>query len=189
MTDRKKALGMGGVALSLLGLGLFVGNLAGCGPQRFSDGREDSWWNHGYRHAGFRAPGFVHFENHLDEKVEELKLSDSQKEQYNALKLELKTKLKTGFEKRKQFMKEIETEINKQNADLNAVAALLKQKLNEFPAMMEGYVDLFTSFYNMLDEAQQEKVLEGIREKLERHQRRFSAFEPTFKADGSRRTP
>lgn len=183
MTDRKKAVVIGGVVLSILGLLLFVGNIAGCGPHRYADRDDDSWSDHKHKHSKFWAGRFQeHIENHLDEKVEELDLSESQKEQYEEIKQELVAKLKQGFKKRKEFMKEIEIEINNENPDLNAVAAMVKQKLSEFPAIMEGHMDLILSFYNMLDEEQQEKVIEEIREKMERHHRRFSAFTPPFKA-------
>ncbi len=182
MNDRKKTLVIGGVVLSILGLVLFVGNIAGCGPHRFSDRDDYSWSDHKRRHSKFWAGRFQeHVENHLNEKVEELDLSDSQQEQYEEIKQELVAKLKEGFKKRRDFMKEIESQINNENPDLNAVAALVKQKLNEVPAIMEGHVDLIMSFYNMLDEEQQEMVIEKIREKMERHHRRFSALAPTFK--------
>jgi LTXXQ motif family protein len=174
MSDRKKIWGIGGVVLGLLGLAWAAGSLAGCGPQR-PEGRDDySRWHYGYRHGGFGAPGFkAHLEKHLDQTVAKLNLSESQEKQYSELKRELEARLENGFEKRKQMKKAVEMEISKPNPDLNAVAALLKGKLNEFPAVMDGYVDLFMSFYNMLDREQQEKVIGEIREKLAMHHSRF----------------
>ncbi|MBN2123060.1 MAG: Spy/CpxP family protein refolding chaperone [Deltaproteobacteria bacterium] len=111
--------------------------------------------------------------------MKELDLSESQKRQYEELKQELKTRLRQGCEKRKQFLVEVENEINKANPDLNAVALSAKQKVREFPSAMEGYMDLMLSCYNMLDKEQQEKVIGKIREMMERHRKCFRSYPPT----------
>ena len=178
MTDRKKALVIVATLVSMLGLLMFIGNLAGCGPHRFAGKDDDSWSDRRHRFFKCRSAGFQErIEKHVDEKVAELKLSASQQAHYEALKEKFKTRFQQGLDDRKTFMAEVTAEMNKPRPDLNTVSALTKEKLHTFPDRVEGYMDLIMSFYNTLDEKQQARIVEKIREKMKWHRKHFGAID------------
>jgi len=135
---------------------------------------------HGFRDRGYH-PGFCdkgphskffgknfseHVLSRMDEKVEDLNLSEKQKTEYKIFRMEVKQKISTALEKRKENFIQLQNEFNKDKPDINAVAEVLKTQINKMQIFMADNLDLFTKFYSTLDENQQSKVIETIRKKM-----------------------
>jgi len=146
---------------------LFLGIVVACGFHGFGD--------RGY-HTGFCGKGphpkFIgknfseHVLSRMDEKVEDLNLSENQKKEYEEIRLEVKEKITMAMEKRKENFIQLQNEINKDKPDINAMAEVAKKQFNKMPAFMADNLDLFTKFYNILDEDQKTKVIETMRKKM-----------------------
>ena len=135
---------------------------------------------HGYRDRGYH-PAFCgagpyskffgkrfseHVLSRMDEKVEDLNLSETQKTEYRIFRLEVKERISAAMKKRKENFIQLQNEFNKDKPDINAVAEVLKTQINKMPIFMADNLDLFTKFYSTLDENQQSKVIETIRKKM-----------------------
>ena len=146
---------------------LFVGIVAACGF-------------HGFRERGFH-PGFSgkgphpkffskkfteHVLSRMDEKVEDLNLSENQKKEYEKIRLEVKEKMAMALEKRKKNFVQLQNEINKDRLDMNAMAETAKKQLNKMPVFMADNLDLFMKLYHILYEDQKAKVIETMRKKM-----------------------
>ena len=102
----------------------------------------------------------------MDDKMQELNLSEEQKEKY----AQLKTCFKANFEEmrsgRSQFMNEIKAVIDEKNPDMQRVAGLVKTRLNRIPDRVGTNLDQLVDFYNILNEEQKAKILARMRERM-----------------------
>lgn len=145
MNFRRKFLIVGAVVLSL---GLF----AGCGPHV----------HHRLRDRDFSK----HVMKRLDSRVKKLDLSETQKKKYEEIRLKIQANLTKGVEERNKFFRVLQSEIDRENPDMNAVAGLVKKQLKEMPGLMEDNLDLFVEFYNVLDEDQKARLIKMIQKKI-----------------------
>jgi len=154
---------------------LFLGFLAGSAvltgsvPPRFC-GRDfhPSWHGRGF-HPRFLDQDFSEqILKRLDHGVDYLNLSETQKQDYEEIRLRIQTRLTEGMEERRKFFRELRSEIDHENADLVRVAALVKERLRDMPVFVEHHVDLFVEFYNILDEDQKAQLVEMVRERIGR---------------------
>lgn len=124
-------------------------------------------------HRGFH-PGFHHKDVsefvlwRLDRGVEELNLSEAQKGKYEEMKGRLETRFKGHREDRKRFMEELQTAMNKEDPDVRVLSESLKARMERFSDFMEGNLDLFVGFYEILDKEQKEKIVAKVRERMKR---------------------
>jgi hypothetical protein len=124
-------------------------------------------------HRGFR-PGFHHKDVpefvlwRLDKGVEELNLSEVQKDKYEEMKGRLETRFKEHREDRKGFMEELQTAMNKEDPDVKGLCESLKTRMKRLSGFMEGNLDLFVEFYETLDKGQKEKIIAAARERMKR---------------------
>jgi Spy/CpxP family protein refolding chaperone len=124
-------------------------------------------------HRGFH-PGFHHKDVsefilwRLDKGVEELNLSQAQKGKYREMKGRLETRLKEHREDRKSFIEELQAAMNKENPDVRVLSESLKTRMERFSGFMEGNLDLFVEFYDILDQDQKEKIRTTVRERMKR---------------------
>jgi Spy/CpxP family protein refolding chaperone len=159
MGKRKKYFVVGSIVL-LIVLFAGFGLVAARGPCR------------GF-HRGFH-PGFHHKDAsefvlwRLDKGVEELNLSEAQKEKYGEMKGRLETRLKEHREDRKRFMEELQAAMNKEDPDVRGLSDSLKTRMERFSGFMEGNLDLFVEFYDLLDKEQKEKIMSAVRERMKR---------------------
>jgi len=168
MKTRKKYFIISGIVLLVMlltGIGLVVG----WGPGRcFDSDFHPGFHGRGF-HPGFHSKGFSEFILwRLDKKVKDLELSDTQKEKYEELKGKIETQLREGMADRKRIIEEFHTEVNKEDPDVKALAESIKKRIKSFSGLVEGNLDLFIDFYENLDDEQKEKIINGIREKMER---------------------
>lgn len=137
--------------------------LAGCGPHRYYKER-------GWGHPRFSGRNFPErMLKRMDSKVEELDLTEGQRETYEEIRAKVKANLIQTGEDREKLFTQLREELDRENPDMNTVVEMVKNKLKDMPEHMGQALDLFLEFFNVLDEDQKAKVLEVIREKAERH--------------------
>ena len=168
-TGKKKYFFIGGVVLFITLLAGF-GLVAAWGPcSDFDRGFQARFHGRGF-HPGFHKKGFSEFLLwRLDKGVEELDISEEQREKYNEIRSRIVTHLTEGMEDRKRLMQEFHAEIDKEDPDVRLLAESLKKKIKEISGFMEENLDLFVEFYQGLDNAQKDRVIDGIRDRMEHH--------------------
>ena len=146
---------------------LFLGIIAACGFHGFRDlGPHPMFCGKG-PHSKICGKNFSeHILSRMDSKVEDLNFSENQKKEYEEIRLEVKEKLTEAMEKRKENFTQLQNEISKDKPDINAMAEVAKKQFNKMPVFMADNLDLFTKFYNILDEDQKSKVIETMRKKM-----------------------
>ncbi len=143
--------------------------LAGSGPPRFCDGKFHLGWHGRGSHPGFMDQDHSErFLKRLDQRVDYLDLSETQKQQYEDIRLRIQARLAEGMEERRRLFRELRSEIDRESPDLAQVATLVKERIRDMPAFVEHHVDLFVEFYNILDEDQKAQLVEMIRERIGR---------------------
>ena len=105
---------------------------------------------------------------HLDDRVEEMGLNQTQQKQYQELRNQLVVNMEKGAVKRRQVFRELSQELNKAQPDVKAMAELIKLRLGEAPAIIGANLDLFTEFYQILDKDQKAKFIAKARKKMAR---------------------
>lgn len=134
-------------ALAILG----VGTAAALGP-----------------HMGM--PGKIHkyVLAHIDDRVEELKLTPDQQKKYLVLRAKLEANLKAAGAKRQAVFMELYQGINQPNPDVRAMTGMIKQRLNLIPEMMGANLDLLADFYEILDDQQKAQMLKKAQKRMKR---------------------
>jgi hypothetical protein len=166
MKTRKRFMVIGGIMLLvvLTGFGVFAargsGGWSGCGPSFGPCGRgfQHVPWGRGDMHE------FVLWK--LDSKVEELKLTSLQKEKYGELRTNIKGHFSAAKEERKRLREVFRAEMAKENPDVSGLTKTMKKKIQDVSGIMQSDLDLIAAFYGSLDNAQKQKVVSGIREKM-----------------------
>ena len=159
-----------GGAVILIMLISGYGLVSAWGPCVRSGSGTDQGYRAGRFHPGFHRKDFAEFLLwKMDRRVEELGLSEAQEEKYNEIRSNLEKHLSGATEARKIMMDEFQREIEKENPDMRLLSDAVKDKMRKFTKFMEENLDLFTEFYESLDNSQRDKILEGIRERLEFH--------------------
>ena len=146
---------------------LFLGIVVACGFHGYRDmGPHPMFCGKG-SHPKFFGKNFSeHVLSRMDSKVEDLNLSETQKKEYEGIRLEVKEKITMAMENRKENFRQLQNEINKDKLDINAMAEAAKKQFNKMPVFMADNLDLFIKFYNILDEDQKSKVIETMRKKM-----------------------
>jgi Spy/CpxP family protein refolding chaperone len=165
MKNISKGIWIGGVLVFIAGVLIFLGPIAGCRPPG---------WHHGSFAPPFCGRGHRFADKdfservlkHMDRHVEELKLTETQQQRYEALKTKLKAHLEEGKTRRVEWVNELRTELNKEKPDVQVVAAHVKKATRAFPEAMDRHVDLFVEFYGILDEGQRMKVVQRFRDRM-----------------------
>ena len=104
----------------------------------------------------------------MDRHVKDLNLNEAQKQEYQKIKDGLRAGIATAIEKKRDFHGIVHAEMNKENPDMNALAALMKDRAQNIPDMVSKPIDLFVDFYNLLDQDQQARVIEMFRLRMGR---------------------
>jgi hypothetical protein len=139
---------------------LALGFAAGCDHYRYH-----RWHYKNYKfHHGDPEKILERWDSH----VEELDLSEDQREKYKGIRQELYAKLTEGKDRREKFFKELKSEVDREKPDVNEMKAKIKRQLKDMEVSIEQGLDLFVDFYNILDEGQQAKVWELVRKRMER---------------------
>ena len=153
MKISKRFVVFGGITLLLI-------VLSGCG-HHFGP------WGRGFHHGPWGGKDMSDFVlKRLDSKMEELNLTPVQKEKYNELRTNIKIHLSEAKEDRKKFKETIRAEMTKDTPDVAGLTETMKKKIQDVSGIMQADLDLIASFYGSLDNAQKQKVVSGIRERM-----------------------
>jgi Spy/CpxP family protein refolding chaperone len=163
MTTKKKTT----IGVLILSLAILVGIAA-----VLANGPKGAWGT-GF-HPGFhRFHPWAHGEDmadfimwKMDKLAKDLDLNATQRQEYEKIKSEIKTSIADAMERRMEFHTILRDEMSKENPDLNALASLLKERVNHIPDMVSKHIDLFLNFYNALDENQKARVVEMFRQRM-----------------------
>ena len=157
MKKRKKYFIIGAVILSI-GILASLGFTAACGPH--------GSWGKGF-HSRFHSEDIADFISwKMDRHVKDLTLDDSQRQEYEKIKDQVKASVAEAIERRREFHRMMHEGINKENPDLNNVASLARERLQKMPEIIGKNLDLFMDFYNrVLTDEQRAKVIEMLRER------------------------
>ena len=168
MKSRKKYFIIGAIILLFVlfgGLGLIIA----CGPPGFCDRGPHPMFNGEGFHPRFFCKDFSeHILSRMDNRVEELDLSETQMEEYEEIRLKVKAGLTEAMENRREFFRGLKREINKDNPDMNALSDHIWLHLSKMPDFMSINMDLFMEFYSILDENQRTRLLETFRNRMNR---------------------
>jgi hypothetical protein len=169
-TGKKKYLLIGGIVIFITlfaGFGLF----AAWGPCDFDRAFHPMFHGRDF-HPGFHKKYFSELLlRRLDKGVEELNLSEEQREGYNKIRSRIETHLKEGMENRERLTQEFHTAIDREDPNVRLLAESLKKKIKEISGFMEENLDLFVEFYESLDDAQRDRVMDEIRDRTEHHRK------------------
>ncbi len=102
----------------------------------------------------------------MDDKIEQLNLSEEQKEKYTQLKASFKADFEEMRSGRSKFMNDMRAVIDQKNPDMQRVAGLVKDRLNRMPDRIGTHLNQLVDFYNILNEEQKAKVLDRMRERM-----------------------
>lgn len=165
---KKRVIAAGGIVVLLTAGVLLMGHLGGCRQGCFSD----RGFCPGFSHRGspLKCMGKDFKErvlSRIDGCVEEFKLSPEQQEKYKGIRKKLDENLTRGMERRKEVFLEVRKEICREDPDMETVAGLIKGGLEEMPSHVEEHLDLFVSFYRMLDEDQRKVLLNKFRKRTD----------------------
>jgi Spy/CpxP family protein refolding chaperone len=178
MKQKKRAL----VVSSVLGLimmgavALFAGNLAGCRYDGLGGTGFHSPFGHGGFHPGFMNDGLPEFAaQRIDDHVEDLALSETQQKQYQDIREEFKQLVAKHVERRKEFFIQLREAIQASNPDAAFIGSLVKAHAQHIPDAIASHVDLFLSFYDILDADQKALVIEQAQNRFKRFERFLSS--------------
>jgi hypothetical protein len=104
----------------------------------------------------------------VDARVRNLRLNETQQAQYEDLRARVKTDMEQDIARMAPLSSMVKDELNRENPDLEALAANLKSGAADMPVLRDRYIDYFVEFYNILDEAQQERVVKHLRRRVNR---------------------
>lgn len=168
MKLQKKHFIIGAIVLSLGLIAGFAVFAESGGPWFCNEGFHSGWHGRGF-HPEFSGQNFSeHILKRMDHGVEYLDLSESQSQAYEEVRAKIQTHLMEGMRERKQFFTEIQTEMDRENPDLEKIASVIKEGVQELPAHIEEHVDLFVEFYNILDEDQKAQLVQMIKVRMGR---------------------
>jgi hypothetical protein len=109
----------------------------------------------------------------MDRQVKSLNLNEPQTREYEKIKEEIRAGMADALERRREFHGIVRDELDKENPDVNALAGLIKERVNRIPEMVSKKIDLFVNFYNTLNADQKGQVIEMLRSRLDSAQRRL----------------
>ena len=127
--------------------------------------------DYGFCGRGFHPPFFrkafpERVLNRMDSKMEELNLSEEQREKYAKLKASFKADFEEMRTGRYKFMNEMRDVIDQKKPDMQRLAGLVKDRLNRMPERIGTHLDQLVDFYNILNEEQKARVMERMRERM-----------------------
>ncbi|HEY3276697.1 MAG TPA: Spy/CpxP family protein refolding chaperone [Syntrophorhabdaceae bacterium] len=163
--QRRFAVIGGIIIIIMVFMGLGIAEVFGAGGA-FRCGPHFGPFGGFHRCHGFEGdmPGFVL--KGLDKKIEKLNLTPAQKTEYEGLRAHLKENLLAAKEDRLRFREVVRNEMAKGSPDVAALNAMMKKKIEGVSVALQHDLDLFESFYSILDEGQKQQVVAGIRERM-----------------------
>ena len=104
----------------------------------------------------------------MDNKMEELNLSEEQKEKYAQLKVSFKADFEEMRTGRYKFVNDMRVIMDQKEPDMQRLAGLIKDRLNRMPERIGTHLDQLVDLYNIFNEDQKARVLERMRKRMAR---------------------
>jgi len=171
MKIRKRFMVIGGVILLVIlsGFGVFaawgLAGWPGCSPSFGPFGR-------GFHHGSWDRGEMIEFAFwRLDNRIQDLNLTPIQKEKYDELRKSMKGHFSGANEERVRLRKVFLEEMAKEVPDVVSLTKIMKKKIQDISGIMQTDLDLIAVFYGSLDNAQKQKVMSAIRERMAAHGR------------------
>jgi len=166
MKISKRFMVIGGIILLAVLAGFVVfaargpGEWPCCGPSFGPYGR-------GFHHGTWERGEMAEFALwRIDNKIQDLNLTPLQKEKYGELRKSIKGHFSSVKEERERLRKVFREEIAKETPDVVSLTKTMKKKIQDISGIMQAELDLIAAFYGSLDNAQKQKMMAGIREKM-----------------------
>lgn len=135
-------------------------------------------FTHGKRHAAMAAGHMTDFALwRMDRIAEQLDLTQVQQEQYTEMRDKIKTQLAEGVTRHLSLKQVLKAEMGKESPDMGVLTQTLKSAFSDLTQHIGEGLDHFALFYDTLDDAQKAQVMDGIREKMARHDLRSDSNE------------
>ncbi|MGD9124394.1 MAG: Spy/CpxP family protein refolding chaperone, partial [Desulfarculaceae bacterium] len=112
----------------------------------------------------------------MDERVKELNLSPEQQKKYEALRTEIKEQIQKRMQAQEKFLGQVKDQLYKDDPDLKTINNAVKQKLQEMSVVVGEGMDRFLEFYGLLDPEQKQKIIDTIRDRIDK----FSKYGPRW---------
>lgn len=136
--------------------------------------------SHGFRsmgHGGFHRgmPSSIKKEVaefilwRLEKEADALNLSQTQKEAFDEFRNTLEQTVQTGMDTRMELRAQTLSEFEKETPELSDVINDIQVHVSRMSDMVEENLELFNIFYNTLDDDQQKRITDGIKDKIEAH--------------------
>jgi Spy/CpxP family protein refolding chaperone len=109
-----------------------------------------------------------HMLKRLDRQVEDLKLNTDQQKKYTDVRAKVATEMRASIKHRKDTMKIMQDELDKENPDLEKAVKAIQEKMKSKPAEMSIYGDHFLEFYAVLNPEQKKALQKDLKEKSKR---------------------
>jgi Spy/CpxP family protein refolding chaperone len=175
MRNKKRFMVVGGILLAVVLAGSAVVEAWGPGGWLGRGGGCGGWFHHGFR-GGKNMSDFVL--RRLDEKVNALNLTATQKEKYNEFRTSIKTHLSEAIEDRRALRESLHAEMAKEIPDVAGLTERMKMKIQEVSGAMQKNLDLFAAFYGNLDNNQKKQLVSEIQERMSEYGRERDRMAP-----------
>jgi hypothetical protein len=113
--------------------------------------------------------GTERFLSRMDSFVGDLELNEEQDMRYKGIRARVRTDLEARRVERKAVLRRLKTEFDKPEPNVPVATADLKKQIGFMSGTMDRAPEYFLEFYNILNPAQQRKVNDRIRTRLNRY--------------------
>lgn len=160
MNTQKRYYSMGVAAMVIA---LFGGSVlfSSCGYHRFP--------HRGFYHKHHGKDFSEYVLKRMDKKVKKLELSEAQQKQYEEIRRNIEDDMNEMADNHRDLFRELKRELDREKPDMNAMSALMKERVKRMPSKMEESIDHFMDFYNLLDDNQKAQIIDELRKKLKKY--------------------
>jgi hypothetical protein len=107
----------------------------------------------------------------MDNEAKRLGLTESQKEEYEAIKERMKSDFENDLSEFRKVPDEVLELLESNDPNLNKIIDDLKLRMVEKPDPRMKYLDYIVEFYNILDDRQKEIFIKDLKKEIEKRHR------------------
>ena len=105
---------------------------------------------------------------HIDDRFDDLEPTAAQRQQYQEIRQQIEADMRNGLAQRQALMESVRRDLAGNNPDVHAIADRVKAHMRERQSAMLNAPDRIVAVYDILTAEQKAKVVEELREHLER---------------------
>ena len=162
MKTKKRFLVVGGILLGVVLVGAAFVEAWGQGLPFFPRGPQGSF----HPGPGFRREMGEFMLYRLDEKVNQLDLTVDQKSKYDEFHGAIKTELSQAEENHDAMREALRKEMAKEIPDVSAITEKIKSTMQGGFASAQKDLDLFSTFYQSLNDNQKKQLVSEIKRRM-----------------------